>query len=317
MNRAELFFKLVDVVYHRSQNCIRYDDVLSVFDLPYGDDPLQKLDIYYKNTAEKLPVLFNIHGGGFVAGDKKHRLSIGHIFANSGWFVVNINHRLSPKNFFPDPLVDCFLALNMLNKLSNQYNIDLNNVVLTGDSSGGYFAVHMIAAMNNPDLYNRLNLPICNIKPTGVMGLFGPYDLLTAVNSKIPFGMVRSVVESFLGIKTDKEFNCLKTYKYLNDMAPASYVNNLWCPTLLIYAKQDFFCTGHAEILYDKLKESGVYVTEVHSTQPKDNHCYHLAYKKEASKIAFAKMQTFLSMIKAGGPTETDINNNKNEIRID
>lgn len=88
-------------------------------------------------------------------------------------------------------------------------------------------------------------------------------------------------------------------------------------PYLLIYAKQDFFCTGHAEILYDKLKESGVYVTEVHSTQPKDNHCYHLAYKKEASKIAFAKMQTFLSMIKAGGPTETDINNNKNEIRID
>lgn len=317
MNRAELFFKLVDVIYHRSQNCITYNDVLSVLDLPYGNDPLQKVDLYYKNSADKMPVLLNIHGGGFVAGDKKHRLSIGHIFANTGWFVVNVNHRLSPKNFFPDPLIDCFSALNFLNQLSKKYNIDLNNVVLTGDSSGGYFAVHMVAAINNPELYNRLNLPKSDIKPTGVMGLFGPYDLLTAVNSKIPFGMVRSVVESFLGIKTDKQFNCLKEYTYLNDMAPASYVNNKWCPTLLIYAKQDFFCTGHAEILYDKLKENGVYVSEVHSSSPKDNHCYHLAYKKKASIIAFNKMQEFLHMIKSGGPTESDILSNIAEIRID
>lgn len=315
MNRSEFIFKAVDIIYHRSQNCIKFDDIKSVKEIAYGTNPHNKLDIYYRESQHKLPVLFNIHGGGFVAGDKKHRVSIGHIFADKGWFVVNINYRLAPRFAFPDPMIDCFEALNYLNVLSEQYNLDLDKVVLTGDSAGGYYSVHMIAALTNPELSNRLSLPASNIKPAGVMGLFGPYDLLTAVNAKIPFGMLRSVVNSFLGIKTDEKFECLKNYKYIHDMAPINYVNSNWCPVLLTYANQDFFCAGHAELLYDKLKENGIYVTESHSTEFKDNHCYHLSYKKNASKRAFLKFFDFLDMVKAGGPTKEQMYDNAKEVR--
>lgn len=304
MNRAELLFKVVDLIYHRSQNCILFEDVISQKNISYGEDKLNKLDIYYCESNEKKPVLFNIHGGGFVAGDKKHRVSIGHIFAKKGWFVVNINYRLSPKNPFPSPLEDCFNAYNSLISLRDEYNLDLSKVVLTGDSSGGYFAVQMIAVLSNPGLRKRLSLPESTIFPAGVMGLFGPYDLLTAVNSKLPFGMVRSVIESFLGIKTDKTYECLKNYKYITDMAPINHVNHDWCPVLLAYAEQDFFCAGHAEMLFNKLKENGIYVIETHSSEYKDNHCYHLSYKKERSIAAFQKFFEFLEMIRSDGPTK-------------
>ena len=189
----------------------------------------------------------------------------------------------------------------------------MDKVVLTGDSSGGYFAVEMIAALKNSELRNRLSLPESTISPAGVMGLFGPYDLLTAVNSKLPFGMVRSVIESFLGIKTDKTYECLKNYKYITDMAPINHVSPDWCPVLLAYAEQDFFCAGHAEMLFNKLKETGIYVTETHSSEYKDNHCYHLSYKKERSIAAFQKFFEFLEMIRAGGPTKQQMTDNLNE----
>src|SRR5215467_4420167 len=40
-------------------------------DVAYGDDPLQKIDIYTPAKARNLPIAVFIHGGGFVTGDKK------------------------------------------------------------------------------------------------------------------------------------------------------------------------------------------------------------------------------------------------------
>ena len=41
-------------------------------DIPYGDSSIERqvLDIYAPTDAKKLPVVFWIHGGGWVTGDK-------------------------------------------------------------------------------------------------------------------------------------------------------------------------------------------------------------------------------------------------------
>ena len=43
------------------------------FDLAYGKSEAQKLDIWLPDTEGPFPVFISIHGGGFVACDKRQK----------------------------------------------------------------------------------------------------------------------------------------------------------------------------------------------------------------------------------------------------
>src|SRR6185295_7100917 len=61
--------------------------------VPYGDHERQVLDFYQAKSARPTPVLFLIHGGGWVAGDKKGVKVAPYLAA--GISVVSINYRYS------------------------------------------------------------------------------------------------------------------------------------------------------------------------------------------------------------------------------
>ncbi len=301
MNRAEFVFALIDVLCHPTQNYISKKNIECVKDISYDDTHKEcKLDVYYRKTDEKMPVIFNIHGGGFVKGDKKHRKSLAHLYADQGWFVVNINYRLAPKAPFPSIAEDCLHAVDYLHTLAKDYNIDLDKVVITGDSSGAYSATYTTDLLTNPELRERLNLPDVGIKPAGLISFCGVYDLIAALDMKIPFGIVRSVAESFLGFKFNKDYSNKSEYRYLAEVSPTNWVNANFPKTLITMAQQDFFCKGQGEILYARLKELGVDVKEIHSTKFMDNHCYHFNFWTKASKDTMAEVYKFLSEIKNG-----------------
>ena len=48
MNKAQMVFKAIDGICFPMQNVKKYKDVVSVRDIPYGDLPRQKADLYYK-----------------------------------------------------------------------------------------------------------------------------------------------------------------------------------------------------------------------------------------------------------------------------
>lgn len=297
MNRSEFIFTVIDVLFHIPQNYIRYKDIESEKDIVYSEiDPeFCKMDIYYKKGARTpMPVIVNIHGGGFVKGDKKHRISISHMYAERGWFVANINYRLSPKYVFPAAVEDVVNAVNYLTELKKRFDLNLDKVVLTGDSAGAYFAAETEAVVTDDALRQRLGIPECVVKPAGLALFCGPYDLLAALNSKLPFGLLKSIAESFMGIKLNKDLSNLSEYEHLKDIAPIDYVNPAWPPTVLTMAAKDVFCKGHGEAMYKKLTEAGVKVSEHHSVKLIDNHCYHFNYWVKASKEAMAMVFGFL-----------------------
>lgn len=64
-------------------------------DIAYGDDPKQKMDIYYpEGYSQTTPVVFLLHGGGFIAGDKNEFSHVAKLFANNGFVAVNLSYRL-------------------------------------------------------------------------------------------------------------------------------------------------------------------------------------------------------------------------------
>jgi acetyl esterase/lipase len=233
-----------------------------------------------------------------VAGDKKHRRSISSYFADKGWFVFNINYRLSPYYAFPSPNIDCMKALNYLKQMEEKYNLDLDKVVVTGDSAGAYFAAYLVAASNNQKLRNTLEIPDPEVKIAGFMGFCGPYDIALSLESKLPFGLTRDIAGCFLGFEIKSDFSNLKEFPYYDQLSPINFVDKNWRPSFIAYAEKDIFCKGQGEYLKQQLEKLNIPVFSHNSMKLMDNHCYHLDMFKAISKDCLIEAVKFLDFIK-------------------
>jgi acetyl esterase/lipase len=124
-------------------------------DIPYldGGHKLHLLDVYYPEGTDKpLPIIIDIHGGGWVYGDKEINKPYCLTLARAGFTVVNISYRLIPEVRFLDALKDVFAALKWVENNIGRYYGDLNNVFITGDSAGGHLAGEVLSAVTDPEV---------------------------------------------------------------------------------------------------------------------------------------------------------------------
>ncbi len=303
MDIFEFMFLLVDIFYHPLQNYrnrkykhITYEaDVFAsdvdkkyvAFDVAYDKARMQKAP---------LPIIVNIHGGGFVKGDKKHRHSLSKMYADLGYFVVNINHRLCPKHPFPTAIQDIFVQLKAIEDLQDKYNIDINKVVLTGDSAGAYYSTLAYACAKDKELSKSFELVENNLNMVGLMSFSGIYDCETAFTKKFKF-IVPKLISDIIGTKVKKDFNEFKEYKHYYNMSPINHVNSNWDKVLVSYAKHDLFLAGQGEQFIAKLDELGLPYEEDNSVELTSNHCYHLLFYKKASKRCMQKVKEYLEEV--------------------
>ncbi|MGB4033267.1 MAG: alpha/beta hydrolase, partial [Christensenellales bacterium] len=263
MTRSEILFKTIDYLMHLPQNYKHFPDITIEKDLVYDEKYpyAAKGDIYYNKKFQdkgKYPVILNIHGGGYVGGDKKHRKSLSSYYADKGWLVFNINYRLSPMYPFPSGNSDCIKALNFLKTLEQKYNLDLDKVVVTGDSAGAYFATYIVAAVHNEELRKKLELPEPEVKVAGLMAFCGLYDVISAIDVKIPFGFGWDVGKCFLGMDLKRDFSNIHEYPHIKEVSSINYVNGDWCPTFVSYAQKDIFCPGQGERFIEALEKNNI-----------------------------------------------------------
>lgn len=101
-----------------------------------------KLDLYLpRNRAQAVPVVVNIHGGGWVAGTKEGDVFGVFPYLQMGFAVVNVEYRMAANSLAPAAVVDCRCALHWVFNNGQKYNFDLKRVVVTGGSAGGHLAL--------------------------------------------------------------------------------------------------------------------------------------------------------------------------------
>lgn len=169
--------------------------ITQILDIPYLDDGEKGhlLDIYYpEGTTGKLPVIIDIHGGGWMYGYKEINKYYGLKLASKGFLVASVNYRLVDDVLFPDQVRDIFAALGWLSENLAAYPADCENVFLTGDSAGGHlscvtaavclneryqkdfavtpptFSFHAVAAVS--PAVNLYSNPITNLMPRILLG---------------------------------------------------------------------------------------------------------------------------------------------------
>ena len=140
-----------------------------------GDARWHLLDVYSPTpldveNPEKLPVIVEVHGGGYLTNNKECNRPHGMYFASKGYKVVNINYTLQPEAEFDQELREINAAFNWIGDNADKYGFDLDNVFLTGDSSGAHLSLLYTAVQTRPDLqeYFKVTAPEVKIKGTAL-----------------------------------------------------------------------------------------------------------------------------------------------------
>jgi acetyl esterase/lipase len=142
------------------------------------------LDVWRpKGDVERAPVLFQIHGGGWMIGDKAQQaLPLMLHIATEGWVCVAANYRLSPRVAMPDHLVDCKLALRWIREHIAEFGGDPDFVVVTGGSAGGHLAALLALTPNDPEF--QPGFESADTSVTACVPFYGVYDLVEAFDPR-------------------------------------------------------------------------------------------------------------------------------------
>jgi acetyl esterase/lipase len=133
-----------------------YQGVRTERDIKYGAADRNLLDIFTPETASSArPVLIFMHGGGFVAGNKRTGNSPFYdnimLWAVKNGFVgVNMTYRLAPQSPWPAAVEDLSAAVRWVTDNIASRGGEPRRVYLMGHSAG---AVHVATYLSHPEFH--------------------------------------------------------------------------------------------------------------------------------------------------------------------
>ncbi|MFP6655335.1 MAG: alpha/beta hydrolase [Myxococcota bacterium] len=179
----------------------KHPEVKTIRNLVYGDSlPGDKggrnlLDLVVPRSAKQgdgCPVLLQIHGGGWMIGDKREQAKplMTHL-ASKGWISVAINYRLSPKATMPDHIVDVKRAIAWIRENIEAYGGDPNFLCVTGGSAGGHLS--SLAALTPNDPLFQPGFEGVDTTLDGCVPFYGVFDFVDRAGDR-PFGSMSDMI---------------------------------------------------------------------------------------------------------------------------
>ncbi len=233
--------------------------------ISYGSQGMDNLlDVYYpKGTAEPLPTIVSIHGGGYVYGTKEVYRRYCMDMARRGFSVVNFNYRLAPKWKFPTPLYDTNAVMEWLCANARRYHLDPRRVVLVGDSAGAQLASQYAAIATNPSYASLFPMTVPGIRIRAVGLYCGMYD------SRALAGAPRKGIHrDYLGKVSELPGTDPR-------LAVLESVTSDYPPALVVTSHHDFL-KDHAQPMADFLTGKGIACKSVCYGTPEDKSVAHV-----------------------------------------
>ncbi len=187
--------------------------------IKYGEGKKQYLNTYTPkaNPEKKKPAMIYIHGGAWVSGITEMRNSYIRQWAEKGFFTAAISYTYAPQKLFPDTFQELFDAIDYLYDHREELNIDTDNIVLCGESAGGYFISHVMAACIDFSEYAKRGFTFrCadKIKIKALVSLSGcfNFDRLNDKSKKqSKYPDLKTMFTSFTGMRYPDFLEWLKT----------------------------------------------------------------------------------------------------------
>ena len=243
------------------------DDIVRITDRAYGTHPMQVLDVYYpKGTAEALPTIVSVHGGGYVYGDKDLYQYYCMNLAQRGFTVVNFSYRLAPDTRYPAQIEDVNAAVSWAAAHAEELFIDTDRMFFVGDSAGAQLLSQYAAAVTDPSYAEVLRMEIPAIHMRAIALNCGMYELSER----------DTAVRCYLTKKISEYGEELRILDHVTESYPPSFVMSAYGDFLLEMA------APMSELLTERHVEN-----ELHIYGEEDRplgHVFHLNIRSEDAR---------------------------------
>lgn len=128
------------------------------------------------DTFEKRPLLVWLCGGGFTGMSETAWLPELTYFAKNGYVVASVSYSCEPDTVFPEPEKEVKAAIRYLRAHADDYLIDVNRVVVAGESAGAYLAAFVGLSGEMPD-YEEGDYQEYSSKVNAVITWYAPVAL--------------------------------------------------------------------------------------------------------------------------------------------
>ncbi|MDD3050319.1 MAG: alpha/beta hydrolase [Candidatus Cloacimonetes bacterium] len=192
------------------------------------------------NLQGKSPVIVYFSGGSWSEGKPDWNFYACQSYAKKGWIGVTVEYRLADRHgTLPfEAVMDAKSAIRWLRENADEYNIDPDKIIASGNSAGGHLVLATALVENWNEKTDNLNF---SCVPNVLLVNSGVYDL-TDEDSWIRAGLKRRNQDENL----------------VNEISPNYLAPRKLPPTLLIHGTNDRnvdFST--AEEFVDKMKIQG------------------------------------------------------------
>jgi arylformamidase len=214
--------------------------VRTIKDVPYYEGPgadkvKHRLDLFLPRGRQDFPVVFFVHGGAWLHGDKSFLgiySAIGSTLARQGIGTVVINYRLSPAVRHPEHIKDVARAFAWTYRHIGEYGGRPDQIFVAGHSAGA----HLIALLATDERY---------LKAEGLSPL--------VIKGAIPLSGVYRIPEGVFPMVFGTEPNAWL------EASPLHYARKGLPPFLILYADRDLPACGKStsEAFGKALREFG------------------------------------------------------------
>jgi acetyl esterase/lipase len=239
------------------------------------------IDIYRPSgmSSRLVPVLVQIHGGGWQRGEPSDDSRFAEYFASRGYAVFSVDYRHAPRWQWPTQLEDVRTGLAWVAAHATDYGADAKRAILIGRSAGAQLA--LMAA------YTTSELPAL-----AVVDFYGPTDLAEGWRTPpapdpLP---VRPTLEAYLG---GTPADAPGQYQ---DASPVTHVTPSAPPTLLLYGTRDHIVEARfGRDLHQRLQKAGA--TSVLLELPWAEHGFDLPPRGLGLQLSLYYVERFLGWV--------------------
>lgn len=163
-------------------------------DVIYDEKNQLKLQILQPSTFndrnKKYPCIVHVQGSAWMKQNVYMKVASLGKLAEKGYVCAIVEYRHSGIAHFPAQIIDAKNAIRFLKQNADQYHIDKDAFIISGDSSGGHTSAMVGMTCHTNLLDDPINDENCKVK--GIINLYGavdptlPYGFPTTLNHQLP-----------------------------------------------------------------------------------------------------------------------------------
>ncbi len=264
-------------------------DIEYVKNVRYGKEKNNYMHTYCRKDLKETrkPLLIYVHGGGWVSGLLEMRSPYLYKWAQKGFFASSLNYSFAPQKIFPEAIKELFCAVDHIIDRADEYNIDTENVVIAGESAGGYFISYIIDCINNPQKLKEIGVEFKNADKINIKvmvshsGAFVFENLMNPEKKQSKYPDMKMMITAFTGktMKELREFIKTKEGKLLSPEFDGKFP-----PSFLVWCSRDPLRYETFD-LAEKFKELGVAYKTFKGDGAVGNHAWTIVTMFKKARI--------------------------------